>query len=197
MAASSTPPPVGALLAEKRVARGLSLQDLSRLSGVSKGMISQVENGQVNPTLAVVWKLASGLGLNIQELLQGEEPVKTSAFQMLTEATCPTLQNRANGNRIQILSTPDMVEKTELYLVHLDPNGKMVSSPHARGTVETLTVLRGEVEIELAGEQIHVLKTLESARYSADVTHSVRSHGRKDALAYLAVKFPPPKGEAR
>jgi transcriptional regulator with XRE-family HTH domain len=189
MSQEQTPPAVGKLLAERRQQRGLSLQSLAKISGVSKSMISQIENGQVNPTLAVVWKLATGLGIRLQDLLEGEVQSPESRFLMLTTENCPTLMSREHGYSIQILSSVDMVEKTELYLVEFEPSGVMHSEPHAAGTVETLTVVKGEVEVQLPGDQPYRLRGLESARYQADVSHAIKCKSPKGALVYLAVKF--------
>ncbi|MBI5154612.1 helix-turn-helix transcriptional regulator [Candidatus Poribacteria bacterium] len=189
MSPDTSPPPVGQILAEKRSQRGLSLQSLAKISGVSKSMISQIENGQVNPTLAVVWKIASGLGLKLQDLLEGEMQVPDSRYSYLTDENCPTLTSKEHGYRIQILSTIDMVQQVELYLIEIKAGGGMESEPHAKGTVETLTAVRGEVEVILPGETVLPLEPFNSVRYHADVPHSIRAKGGKPALAYLAVKF--------
>lgn len=189
MASLGSPPAVGLILAQKREERGLSLQSLAKVSGVSKSMISQVENGQVNPTLAVVWKLASGLGVSLHDLLGGEALPPEAEFTMLSEDNCPTLNSKENGYRIQILSGIDMVERVELYLIDFKPGGEMGSEPHARGTIETMTVLRGEVEIVLGNSAPRRLRALQSAAYSADVAHSIRSASKRGAIIYLAVKF--------
>ena len=54
---AAEPPRVGDTLAALRQARALSLDELSRLAGVSKSMLSQIERAQANPTVAVVWRL--------------------------------------------------------------------------------------------------------------------------------------------
>lgn len=189
MPINNLPLNVGEALSRKRTERGLSLQALAKVSGVSKSMISQVENGQVNPTLAVIWKLATGLGIRLQDLLENEVERPETRFTLLTEANCPTLTSKEHGYRIQILSTIDMVEQLELYLVEFEPNGAMASEAHEKGTMETLTVIRGDVEIDLPDGFKRRLKTLESCRYAADVPHTVRSAGARPALAYLAVRF--------
>ncbi|MCB2156929.1 XRE family transcriptional regulator [bacterium] len=191
MTASGKPPAVGQILADKRHQRGLSLQSLAKLSGVSKSMISQIENGQVNPTLAVVWKLASGLGLKLQDLLEGEMESRDSMFTLLGEANCPTLTSKEHGHKVQILSTVDWVEKAELYKIEFEPKGVMDSDPHSKGTIETLTVIRGEVAVKL-GDRTNIVKALETARYHADVPHGIHAHGNKGALFMLAVNFQPP-----
>ena len=69
---SLEPPKVGATLQNLRQAQGLSLDELSRRAGVSKSMLSQIERNQANPTVAVVWRLANALGVEMTELLGAE-----------------------------------------------------------------------------------------------------------------------------
>ena len=52
-----------------RETRRMSLDEVSRLSGVSKSMLGQIERGEVNPTISTVWKIASGLKVPYSQLL--------------------------------------------------------------------------------------------------------------------------------
>src|SRR5882672_3239997 len=69
---AATPPRVGENLQALRQAQALSLDELSRRAGVSKSMLSQIERNQANPTVAVVWRLANALRVDMAELLGGE-----------------------------------------------------------------------------------------------------------------------------
>ncbi len=53
-----------------RSAIGISQGEISRRLVVSKGFISNAENGKTNPTLATVAKLAKALGVTPDELLR-------------------------------------------------------------------------------------------------------------------------------
>lgn len=48
---------IGKNLQEIRKSRGLSLDQVSEMSGVSKGMLGQIERGESNPTISVLWKI--------------------------------------------------------------------------------------------------------------------------------------------
>ena len=61
----AAPPEVGATLQRLRLARGLTLEDLSRIAGVSKSMLSQIEREKANPTIAITWRLANALGVTV------------------------------------------------------------------------------------------------------------------------------------
>ena len=44
-----------------REEKKLSMDELAKLSGVSKSMLAQVERGEGNPTLSTLWKLSNGM----------------------------------------------------------------------------------------------------------------------------------------
>ena len=44
-----------------RKGRGLSLDKTAKLTGVSKAMLGQIERGESSPTIATLWKIATGL----------------------------------------------------------------------------------------------------------------------------------------
>src|SRR5216117_324575 len=56
-------------LRHHRKIQQLSLDDLAQRSGVSRAALSQIEGARTNPTLAVLWKIAVGLGMPFQQLL--------------------------------------------------------------------------------------------------------------------------------
>lgn len=68
-----------------RAERGLSLDALATVSGVSRSMISLVERGESSPTAVVLEKLAAGLGVPLASLFDAPEappaPVSRRAAQ--------------------------------------------------------------------------------------------------------------------
>ena len=72
-------------LAAARTARGQTLDDLARASGVSRAMISRIERGESSPTAMVLGRLAGGLGVTLSSLfaeVEGPtEPVAPWALQ--------------------------------------------------------------------------------------------------------------------
>src|SRR6478735_12560603 len=68
---------VAEVLKKLRADRRLSLDDLAARSGVSRAALSQIEGARTNPTLAVLWKIAAGLEIPFQDLI--EAPVEGNA----------------------------------------------------------------------------------------------------------------------
>lgn len=53
-----------------RTAKGYSLRELERLSGVSKTQINDIENGKTNPTMETLKLLAKALDVEIFDLIE-------------------------------------------------------------------------------------------------------------------------------
>src|SRR5213075_2573730 len=70
--AADLAPVVGGNLRRLRTKRGLSLERLAQLSGVSRAMLGQIELGQSAPTINVLWKIAAGLGVTFSALLTAQ-----------------------------------------------------------------------------------------------------------------------------
>ena len=57
---------------EIRTAKGLKLEAVAAVTGVSKSTLNNIENGKTSPTLANMEKIAKGLGYRISELYESE-----------------------------------------------------------------------------------------------------------------------------
>ena len=99
---TNAPPEVGASLQRLRLARGLTLEDLSRIAGVSKSMLSQIEREKANPTIAITWRLANALGVQIGELLATAER-ETETVRVIEAHEIPTLPGHHAGYVLRIL----------------------------------------------------------------------------------------------
>ena len=178
------PPRLGKSILAMRRQKGLSLDDLARRSGVSKAMLSQVEQERTNPTVATVWKIARGLEVSLQDMLGAG--VEQPRFQVMRRESGTVLSEK--GCEIQIISPIDMAEDLELYVLRFAPSGRLESSPHFARTEEIATAIRGQFEIVSAGRRC-ALKPGDAAAYAADVKHCIRNLTRREAELFLAVHF--------
>jgi transcriptional regulator with XRE-family HTH domain len=185
LVSTNSPPEVGAALQKLRLARGLTLEDLSRIAGVSKSMLSQIEREKANPTIAITWRLANALGVQIGELLASETR-DTETIRVLDAHETPTLPGSHAGYVLRILGPMEMAGKYEWYELTLAPGGELTSQAHDPGTHEHMTVLHGAVEVEVGGSKKKV-KLGATARYPADQDHVIRNLGKTEAKALLVV----------
>jgi transcriptional regulator with XRE-family HTH domain len=182
---NNAPPEVGATLQRLRLARGLTLEDLSRIAGVSKSMLSQIEREKANPTIAITWRLANALGVGIGELLASETR-EVEAIRVVESHETPTLPGNHAGYALRILGPMELAGKYEWYELTLAPGGELASQAHDPGTSEHVTVLNGAVEVEVAGS-VRKVKSGGTARYPADQNHALRNAGKTEAKALLVV----------
>ncbi len=188
IAVKPTPPRVGAALATLRQARSLSLDELSRLAGVSKSMLSQIERHQANPTVAVVWRLATALGIGVGELLGAERPAAPLLVTVPAHAT-PTLTSPDGKCELRILGPIELAGHFEWYALAVQPGGTLASQAHEPGSREHLSVQSGALEVRAGSESVR-LRHGETARYAVDVPHSIHNPGRTAAQAWLVVLHP-------
>jgi transcriptional regulator with XRE-family HTH domain len=64
---------LGQKIRDIRLRRGLTVQKLAEASGLSKGFVSQVENGRTSPSLATLYDIARSLETSVASLVVEEE----------------------------------------------------------------------------------------------------------------------------
>src|SRR3974390_154265 len=155
---------LGGRVKNLRAARGWSLEALAQASGVSRSMLSQIEREQANPTLAVTLRIARAFGFSLGELL--EMPGAASAVTVI-RADDHTYHYRSDKDcQIRTLSPLNLEKDVEFYEIRLQAGGCLHSAPHFEGTREFLTVQKGRVRIESAGDT-EELAPGDSASYRA------------------------------
>lgn len=173
-----------ARLKEARRAKGLSLEAVANLSGVSRSMVSQIERGESSPTIATLWNLTRALQVDFAGLLDAE--ASAERIELLRAAEAPVIDNRGHGCRIRILSPPEEAGRHEVYELRLDAGGALNSQPHARGAREQLSVIEGRLRVT-SGSAEAVLGPGDTARYAADLAHGIAALDAP-ARAFLIVK---------
>ncbi|CAG9168397.1 HTH-type transcriptional regulator SutR [Cupriavidus laharis] len=184
------PPAVGAALQALRQQQQLSLDDLSRRAGVSKSMLSQIERNLTNPTVAVLWRLANALGVNLADLLSANAGSRPGGGIALVQPhAIPSLKSPDGHCELKILGPIELAGRFEWYELTIQAGGVLASEAHEIGTQEHLSVLSGAMCVQ-AGAEERKLRHGETARYAADVPHAIRNGGKATATALLVVVHP-------
>ncbi|MBL1421706.1 MAG: helix-turn-helix transcriptional regulator [Alphaproteobacteria bacterium] len=170
-----------------RKSKGLSLEAMAKLSGVSRSMLSQIERGESSPTVATLWSLTNALQVDFAGLLD-EGKADTKIKEVLRAQRTPTIDSQGEGCRIRILSPADQVGKTEIYEIEFAKGGALVSEAHSQGCIEHVTVLGGKLRVKVAEEDAE-LQQGDTIRYAADCKHAIYAVGEK-AKALLVVHNP-------
>ena len=171
---------------ELRKKRSWTLEQLSAASGVSKSMLSQIERGEANPTLAVAYRIAQAFSLTIGELVETPE---TAPRVEVIRGVDRAFHYRSDKNcQIRTLSPLHLEKSVEFYEIVLRENGILSIAPHFKGARELLTVQSGHVRAA-SGQAASDLAPGDSAHYPADVQHSIKNTGKGEAVLFLVVTY--------
>lgn len=176
----------GARLRAMRNARDLTLEQLSRMAGVSKAMLSQIEQGKVNPTVAVMLRIAGALQSEIGDLVGAG--ARQAIFRII-RATDGQYTFRADSDcAIRTLSPLDLEKNIEFYRVTLGAGAELASEAHFPGTEEFVHVTKGRLTVECGDQSADVGKG-DSIHYRADVPHVLRNAGKGRTEMYMIVRY--------
>jgi XRE family transcriptional regulator, regulator of sulfur utilization len=171
-------------LRQKRKARGMSLDDLARSSGVSRAALSQVETCKSNPTVGLLWKIAVGLAVPFAELI-GESAGTVSVLRRNASQVLRSLDGKLESRPLAPAGASPFVE---LYELRLAARSAHASEPHAAGTREILVVLSGTLRMH-AADEIHELTAGDSISFVADVPHSYENAGASEARYHNIIVY--------
>ena len=162
---------LGQTIQRLRTADKMSLGDLSESSGVAKSMISQIEKNEANPSLATLSRLSQALGTSVQAMVSSDND-GTALVQKTDIQDTPLLKSEDGLCELRIIGSIDTVQWVQWYDFRAQAGGVLESSPHPEGSIENLTILTGEVAVEVDSER-WTAKRGETLRYKADRPHSI------------------------
>ena len=167
--------------------RGLTLDQLARRAGVSRSMLIQVEQQRVNPTLAILVRLAQALDVGLAELV---ELGSRRRVRVIPRDDVAELWSSSAGSSGRLLVGSDQLDHIEFWDWSLEPGDVHEAEAHARGTAEILHVLEGDLTLEVDGES-HSAAEGESVVFSADADHSYDNNGTRPLRVLMIVITPP------
>ena len=176
----------GGPLRALRAGRGLTLDQLSRMAGVSKAMLSQIEQQKVNPTVAVVLKIADAFRVGVGELIAA--PAGRNISRVISAGDRHYVFRADASCTIRTLSPLSLEKAIEFYRITLERGGALHSEPHFPGTEEFLHLAKGRLAVTSGQETARIAKS-DSIHYRADVPHVLRNVGSGQAVAYLIVRY--------
>lgn len=178
-------PVVGGNLRRLRSQRGLSLERLSQVSGVSRAMLGQIELGQSAPTINVLWKISSALGVPFSALISSRS---SGGLHVLRAEQAKLLTSHDGSFTSRALFPFDEPRRVEFYELRLAPGGVERADAHNPGTTENLVVAKGAVEIEVEGRK-EQLGAGDAMVFEADVPHVYRSRSDGESVLYLVMTY--------
>ncbi|MBB3141930.1 helix-turn-helix domain-containing protein [Halomonas organivorans] len=161
---------LGQHLQRLRQEKGLSLSQLAAAAGIAKSNLSRLEQGNGNPTLDTIWRLA----------VQLNEPFGT----LVAPISVPLGED---GVQVRLIDQGQETPQVDAYWMRCAPHTTRHAEPHTPGTQESLTVISGELEAGPEGETTR-LKAGDSLAFPADRPHCYRT-GERWATLLLTIVY--------
>lgn len=155
-----------------RKSKGMSLDEVSEQTGVSKSMLHQIEKGIANPSINVLGKIASGLRTEFNVLIA---PPPGDTCLVNTDELQPTKENPGEYAVWTCFPYEDN-RKAEIYRIDIEPGAEYVSGGHGEGTVEYIAVLAGELTLKIEGKE-QTVRVNDVIRFDTSCVHSYANKG--------------------
>lgn len=161
---------IGSKLRSTRQLRGLTLDQVARSAGLTKGFVSRLERDDVSPSVASLVSVCDVLGLRVGELF---DPTPTSVVR----AEEGRLINFGGEGAVERLITPGT--QTALEVIHsvIEPGGNGGEELYALACdAECAYVLSGAVEVVLE-HHVETLTAGDAMTFPGRTPHTWRNPG--------------------
>lgn len=169
---------------EERTRRGLTLDQLGEMAGVSRAMISKIERAESSPTAVLLSKIADAMGLSLSSLMSEPRIVSPQLRQVQEQ---PHWADPETGYIRRLISPPGDDEEVEIVAVEL-PAGQTVVFPATESLHSSDQVLLLEGRLSLrSGAIVYELQPGDCARISTIQENAFDNQAAVTAR-YLVIK---------
>jgi len=174
---------IGNRLRHERQKKGLSQRALARLAGVTNGLISQIEQNSISPSIASLKKILDVLSLSLADFFTGNDDTAPGHFYVRKE-----LPNLGSGDVAIFLVGAGIRHRAMSVLHEVYPPGadtQMYSHAGEEGGVVT----KGRIEVTVAGE-VRMLGPGDAYYFESRLPHRFRNLG-KTPCEIISANSPP------
>lgn len=180
---------IGEAVKSQRIKKGLTVEDVSKQSGLSESSIAGIEDQTISPPLGNIVSLANALKVTVGDLLgdeanapfcivRGDDRKSISRFSS---------SGKSGGYSYESLGHQKQNRRMEPFFVTLTPAEACQAEANQHAGEEIIFVLTGQVEVSLA-DHTDVLNPGDSIYFDSKLPHVVSCHG-EDAATIFAVIY--------
>lgn len=174
-------------LKELRQKKGWSLDKAALATGVSKAMLGQIEREESSPTIATLWKIATGFEVSFSSFIEDTDTAIRGAMYRTGEVQ--TLHPDDKKIRVLPLFPFENQLNFELFIIELLPGCEHLSPPHKDGVIEHVVVAQGNIEVLVNGAW-QKLSSGEGLRFHANQPHGYRNLKEEAATFHDIIHYP-------
>jgi len=177
---------IGEKIVEYRKSKGLSIKELSKKSGVTSSMLSQIENGHANPSINSLKTIAKALEVPIFNFFIS--PIDTSSLVVRADQRKKMILPDNDAFAYELLS-PNTNGSIGMMLMTLKPKTSSSKSLMDHPGEEEAFVKKGQIELYLH-DQVIILEEGDSVRILPNMAHRWHNPFNTDAEVIFAVTPP-------
>ncbi|MFH1304916.1 MAG: cupin domain-containing protein [Candidatus Omnitrophota bacterium] len=179
---------IGKRLHELRKDKNMTLEELSKKSGVALASLSRMENNKMAGTLASHTRICKVLGASIAELYRQLEDAD-KIVESVSHSMRPEHFARDQKARFELLVTKTAGKKITPLILTLKTGGETRKEHDAFGTEKFIYILSGGLDAVI-GEKTYSLKCGDSLYFDASLPHMFKNRSRAEAGAMLVIAPP-------
>jgi transcriptional regulator with XRE-family HTH domain len=173
---------IGRQVREFRKRLQLTVVDLGKLAGVSRGMVSKIENGMTSPSLATLNALAQALNVPVTSLFRKYEEQRDATFVKADQGLVIERRGTRAGHQYQLLGhTVGKTTSVEPYLITFTEESEVFPLFQHAG-VEFIYILEGNVSYRHGGT-VYQMEPGDSLFFDSDAPHG------PEELLKLPIRF--------
>ena len=170
-----------------RKKRGLTLSDLAAKTGRSISLLSQIENGNVNPSFSSMQTIADALQISLGRIISEESVHEEGDFYKIDASERKVLITQG-GVQHQLLSR-GIPLSFEFIIVEVPPGASTGNYNYSHEGEECGILLEGELVVEINGKA-QCLKPGDSITYRSSSPHKLFNPGKTNARAVWVNSVP-------
>ncbi len=180
---------IGERIRALRKAKGLSITDVSKQSGIPESTIYGIEGHMVSPPLGNIVSLAKVFEISVGDFFgeSGDSPyciVRSSDRKTVSRFN--STDSTSGGYTYQSLGQQKKNRHMEPFLVTLSPSDSSEVEPNQHIGEEIIFVLEGNVEVKLL-DQTEILNPGDSIYYDSTMPHYISCHGKEPATILAVI----------
>ncbi len=174
---------VGAAIREQRQRHSLTLAQVAEQAGISRGMLSKIENGQTTAGMDTLARIARVLGVSMSVLFSKYDATTSSAQHIKKGAGMEVVRRGTKSGHTYHLLAYDQgpVKLFEPFLITIDDDTERYPTFEHPGH-EFLYMLEGKIEYRV-GQETYLLEPGDSLSFEGEVPHG------PERLAKCPIKF--------
>ena len=154
----------------RRLEIGLNVGQLAERTGISKGMLSKIENAQTSPSLSTLERLAGALDMPVTSLFRGLAEERDAVFVKAGSGPEIVRKGTRAGHTYELLgSLRGPYKRVEPLLVKLDDETEVFPLFQHSG-IEVLYMLSGVMEYGY-GRQRYKMERGDTLQFEGDIPH--------------------------